>query len=44
MLMFSGGITNGMDAAGVYLRQKFPELADMVLSFADVDVRGPDYS
>ncbi|KAF2276606.1 class I glutamine amidotransferase-like protein [Westerdykella ornata] len=39
----SGGITNGMDAAGVYLRRKFPKLADTVLTLADVDVRGPEY-
>lgn len=32
-----------MDAAGVYMRQKWPGLADTVLALADVDVRSAEY-
>lgn len=39
----SGGITNGMDLAGVYIKQKWPELADIVLTMADVEVRSEEY-
>jgi hypothetical protein len=29
--------------AGVYLREKFPLIADTVLDMANVDVRPPEY-
>lgn len=28
---------------GVYMREKFPLIADKVLNSANVDVRGPEY-
>ncbi|KAF2742348.1 class I glutamine amidotransferase-like protein [Sporormia fimetaria CBS 119925] len=39
----SGGVTNGMDLAAVYLREKWPQVADTVLAMADVDVRPEGY-
>ncbi|PVH99910.1 ThiJ/PfpI family protein [Periconia macrospinosa] len=39
----SGGITNGMDMVGWYMRERWPELADIVLKMADVDVRPAEY-
>lgn len=39
-----GGVTNGLDLAGAYLRHKVQrELADLVCAMADVDDRGQDY-
>jgi hypothetical protein len=32
-----------MDMVGMYLRHKFPKLADIVLAMADVQVRSEEY-
>jgi hypothetical protein len=39
----AGGITNGMDVVGWYMKNKWPQLADVVLSMADVEVRPQEY-
>ncbi|KAH7130272.1 class I glutamine amidotransferase-like protein [Dendryphion nanum] len=41
----SGGITNGMDMVGVYMKKRWPgPLPDTILAMADVDIRPPEYT
>jgi len=45
MLLWAGGITNGMDMVATYMRHRFPGAAtETVIQMADVQVRAPDYS